>query len=36
MTDKTVYSFGDPDDPRPEDPRFDTENEAIKAAEAWI
>lgn len=26
------YSYGDPNDPRPDDVRFDTEDAAIKAA----
>lgn len=35
-TDSIKYSFGDPDNPLSNDPRFDTEDEAIKAAEEWL
>lgn len=30
-----MFSYGDPDDPRPNDPRFDTEEDATAAAQAY-
>lgn len=30
-----VYSFGDPNNPEDNDPRFDTEDKAINAALLW-
>ena len=30
-----TFSFGDPNDPRPDDKRFDTEEAAIRAAQEY-